>query len=115
MIDENPTQDKLIVVKLEARESIEMVDILSLSQDSKKKHLRKGIVRQHGNSRRSILQPVLEGEGFKPPNILWRTIQNRRLLIITHGVLMIEIPVKMDMHVLKEVPAIEVHMNSRAQ
>ena len=73
------------------------------------------IVHQRGNPRSSTLRYVLEGEGFKPPNILWRNIHNRRLLIITDGVFMIEIPVRMDMHVLKEVQAIEVRMNSWTQ
>lgn len=73
---------------------------------------KQGIAYERGNPRSSTLRFVLSGEGFKPPNILWRDLRNRRLLIVTDGVFNIDVPVRMDANVLKEVQTIEVHMNS---
>ena len=73
------------------------------------------IAYERGNPRSSTLRFVLSGEGFKPPNILWRDMRNRRLLIVTDGVFNIDLPVRMDANVLKEVQTIEVHMNSWAE
>ena len=76
---------------------------------------KQGIAYERGNPRSSTLRFVLSGEGFKPPNILWRDMRNRRLLIVTDGVFNIDLPVRMDANVLKEVQTIEVHMNSWAE
>jgi len=76
---------------------------------------KQGIAYERGNPRSSTLRFVLSGEGFKPPNILWRDLRNRRLLIVTDGVFNIDLPVRMDANVLKEVQTIEVHMNSWAE
>jgi len=73
------------------------------------------IAYERGNPRSSTLRFVLSCEGFKPPNILWRDMRNRRLLIVTDGVFSIDVPVRMDANVLKEVQTIEVHMNSWAE
>ena len=72
---------------------------------------KQGIAYERGNPRSSTLRFVLSGEGFKPPNILWRDLQNRRLLIVTDGVFNIDLPVRMDANVLKEVQTIEVNIN----
>lgn len=76
---------------------------------------KQGIVYERGNPRSSTLRFVLSGEGFKPPNILWRDLRNRQLLIVTDGVFNIDLPVTVDANVLKEVQAVEVHMNSWAE
>jgi len=76
---------------------------------------KQGIAYERGNPRSSTLRFVLSGEGFKPPNILWRDMRNRRLLIVTDGVFNIDLPVMMDANVLKEAQTIEVHMNSWAE
>jgi len=76
---------------------------------------KQGIVYERGNPRSSTLRFVLSGEGFKPPNILWRDLRNRRLLIVTDGVFNIDLPVTVDANVLKEVQTVEVHINSWAE
>jgi len=76
---------------------------------------KQGIAYEQGNPRSSTLRFVLSGQGFKQPNILWRDLRNRRLLIVTDGVFNIDLPVRMDANVLKEVQTIEVHMNSWAE
>jgi len=76
---------------------------------------KQGIAYERGNPRSSTLRFVLSSEGFKPPNILWRDMRNRRLLIVTDGVFNIDVPVRMDATVLKEVQTIEVHMNPWAE
>ncbi len=76
---------------------------------------KQGFAYERGNPRSSTLRFVLSGEGFKPPNILWRDLRNRRLLIVTDGVFNIDLPVMVDANVLKEVQTIEVHMNSWAE
>ena len=76
---------------------------------------KQSIAYERGNPRSSTLRFVLSGEGFKPPNILWRDLRNRRLLIVTDGVFNIDLPVTVDANVLKEVQAVEVHMNSWAE
>jgi len=76
---------------------------------------KQGIAYERGNPRSSTLRFALSGEGFKPPNILWRDLRNRRLLIVTDGVFNIDLPVRMDANVLKEVQTIEVNMNSWAE
>ena len=76
---------------------------------------KQGIAYERGNSRSSTLRFVLSGEGFKPPNILWRDLRNRRLLIVTDGVFNIDLPVRMDAKVLKEVQTIEVNINPWTQ
>jgi len=77
--------------------------------------INRGIAYERGNPRSSTLRFVLSSEGFKPPNILWRDMRNRRLLIVTDGVFNIDVPVRMDATVLKEVQTIEVHMNPWAE
>ena len=72
---------------------------------------KQGIAYERGNPRSSTLRFALSGEGFKPPNILWRDLRNRRLLIVTDGVFNIDLPVRMDANVLKEVQTIEVNIN----
>lgn len=74
-----------------------------------------GIAYERGNPRSSTLRHVLSGEGFKPPNTLWRDLRNRRLLIVTDGVFNIDLPVRLDASVLHEIHTIEVHMNSWAE
>ncbi len=76
---------------------------------------KQGIAYERGNPRSSTLRFVLSSEGFKPPNILWRDLRNRRLLIVTDGVFNIDVPVRMDATVLKEVQTIEVHTNPWAE
>ncbi len=73
---------------------------------------KQGIAYERGNSRSSPLRFVLSGEGFKPPNILWRDLRNRRLLIVTDGVFNIDLQARLDANVLKEVQTIEVNINA---
>jgi len=72
---------------------------------------KQGIAYERGNPKSSTLRFVLSGEGFKPPNILWRDLRNRRLLIVTDGVFNIDLPAQVDANVLKEVHTIEVNIN----
>jgi hypothetical protein len=76
---------------------------------------KQGIAYERGNPRSSSLRFALSGEGFKPPNILWRDLRNRRLLIVTDGVFNIDLPVRMDANILKEVQTIEVNINPWTQ
>ena len=64
------------------------------------------------NRNDSILQSVLQGEGFAPPNTLWRDLRGGHILILNDGVFKIDPEISIDVGILKDITKIEVHMNS---
>jgi len=73
---------------------------------------KQGIAYERGNPKSSTLRFALSGEGFKPPNILWRDLRNRRIMIVTDGVFNIDLPARVDSNILKEIQTIEVNIDA---
>jgi len=83
----------------------------TFNRDDSDSSNRQGIPFNRMDSGNSTLQVVLRGEGFVPPNTLWRDLRSGHVLILTDGVFKIDPEISIDVGILKDITKIEVHMN----
>jgi len=76
---------------------------------------KQGIYRNRRDSNSVTLHSVLEGQGFTPPNTLWRDLRTKHILILTDGIFKISPEVDIEVEVLKDITKVEVQMNSWEQ
>lgn len=69
------------------------------------------IPNDYSNFSLSALRMILNGEGFMPPNILWKGLHTRELLLLTDGVFNLTIKADVDINNLSNISSIEVHVN----
>lgn len=83
----------------------------SFNRDDSDSSNKQGITFNRNDSNSSTLQFVLRGEGFVPPNTLWRDLHCGHVLILTDGIFKIDPEISIDVGILKDITKIEVHMN----